>query len=177
MLVHKRHEGVQFKPEILPVGHDRVLLIQRKAFLLKAQPLGTSIPGEPGAATGRFFQYLPYFFKANDSGWGGEVLAPNERNKRNKRKREKSTRISRICTNSEAPIREGLGHGCDALTGLERCVGTVDLGLRSSDSLQPRLSHWGLSAPTTGACGAPRPPFFARLPSGGAARRARGTVL
>src|SRR5438093_12852456 len=82
MLVHKRHEGVQFKPEILPVGHDRVLLIQRKAFLLKAQPLGTSIPGEPGAATGRFFQYLPYFFKANDSGWGGEVLAPNERNKR-----------------------------------------------------------------------------------------------
>ncbi len=62
-------------------------------------------------------------------------------------------------------VGEGLGHGRNALTGLERCVGTVDLGLRSSDSLQPRLSHWGLSAPTTGACGALSARFRWRLPS------------
>src|SRR2546426_846707 len=61
--------------------------------------------------------------------------------------------VSRIIINDD--VGEGLGHGRDALTGLERCVGAVDLGLRSSDSLQPRLSHWGLSAPTTRACGAP----------------------
>src|SRR5947208_1475201 len=43
-------------------------------------------------------------------------------------------------------VGEGLGHTGNALTGLGRCVRTVDLGLRSSDSLQPRLSHPGLSA-------------------------------
>jgi len=45
-------------------------------------------------------------------------------------------------------VGEGLGHKVAALQGwgLGRFVGTVDLGLRSSDSLQPRLSHCGLSA-------------------------------
>src|SRR5213593_4625054 len=43
-------------------------------------------------------------------------------------------------------VGEGLGHTGNALTGLGRFVGTVDLGLRSSDSLQPRLSHRGPSA-------------------------------
>src|SRR6267378_5677714 len=43
-------------------------------------------------------------------------------------------------------VGEGLGHTGNALTGLGRFVGTVDLGLRSSDSLQSRLSHDGPSA-------------------------------
>ncbi len=43
-------------------------------------------------------------------------------------------------------VGEGLGHTDNALTGLGRFVGTVDLGLRSSDSLQPRLSHGRPSA-------------------------------
>jgi hypothetical protein len=43
-------------------------------------------------------------------------------------------------------VGEGLGHRYDALTGLGRFAWTVDLGLRSSDSLQPRLSHGGPSA-------------------------------
>src|SRR6185437_204358 len=43
-------------------------------------------------------------------------------------------------------VGEGLGHADVALTGLGSVVGVVDLGLRSSNSLQPRLSHWGLSA-------------------------------
>ena len=45
-------------------------------------------------------------------------------------------------------VGQGLGHSCAALTGRERFVGTVHLGLRSWDSLQPRLSHSGLSALT-----------------------------
>ena len=43
-------------------------------------------------------------------------------------------------------VGEGLGHAGVAPTGLGRFVGAVDLGLRSSDSLQPRLSHGGPSA-------------------------------
>ena len=43
-------------------------------------------------------------------------------------------------------VGEGLGHTDNALTGLGRFVGTVDLGLLSSDSLQPRLSHGRPSA-------------------------------
>ena len=43
-------------------------------------------------------------------------------------------------------VGKSLGHGSNALTGLERFAGPVDLGLRSSDSLQPRLSHGGPSA-------------------------------
>jgi hypothetical protein len=46
-------------------------------------------------------------------------------------------------------IGEGLRHESGALTGLGRCVGTVVLGLRSSDSLQPKLSHCGLAALTS----------------------------
>lgn len=45
-------------------------------------------------------------------------------------------------------VGEGLGHGGVALTGLEKFVGIIDLGLRSSDSLQPRLSQDGPSALT-----------------------------
>jgi hypothetical protein len=36
-------------------------------------------------------------------------------------------------------VGEGLGHIRDALTGLRMPAGTFYLGLRSSDSLQPRL--------------------------------------
>ena len=43
-------------------------------------------------------------------------------------------------------VGKGLRHSGDALTGLWRLVGTVDLGLRSRCSLQPRLSHCGPSA-------------------------------
>jgi hypothetical protein len=43
-------------------------------------------------------------------------------------------------------VGEGLRHEGGALTGLGRFAGTIFLGLRSSDSLQPKLSHSGLSA-------------------------------
>jgi hypothetical protein len=43
-------------------------------------------------------------------------------------------------------VSEGLRHTGIALTGLGKCAGVADLGLRSSDSLQPRLSQGGLSA-------------------------------
>ncbi|SPE59645.1 hypothetical protein SBV1_340012 [Verrucomicrobia bacterium] len=38
------------------------------------------------------------------------------------------------------------GRGGTPLTGLQRFVGLLNLGLRWSASLQPRLSHCGLSA-------------------------------
>ena len=38
-------------------------------------------------------------------------------------------------------VDEEWGHTGVALTGLGWFVVTIDLGLRSSDSLQPRLSH------------------------------------
>lgn len=76
-------------------------------------------------------------------------------------------------------VGKGLGHGCgcDALIGLEGCGDTVDLGLRSLCSLQPRLSHWGLSAPTDGAQGAPGARFRPRLPSARDTERPKAGVL
>src|SRR6266705_1568951 len=53
-------------------------------------------------------------------------------------------------------VGEGLRHTGNALTGLGRFVGTVDLGLRSSDLLQPRLSHGGPSALTNWRARCPR---------------------
>ena len=43
-------------------------------------------------------------------------------------------------------IGKGLRHAGVALTGLAKILGSVYLGLRSRCSLQPRLSHCGLSA-------------------------------
>lgn len=43
-------------------------------------------------------------------------------------------------------VGEGLRHVCDALSGLAGFMRRIDPGLRSSDSLQPGLSHGGLSA-------------------------------
>src|SRR5213596_1019728 len=56
--------------------------------------------------------------------------------------------VAALCAEHEMndDVGEGLGHTGNALTGLRRFVGTVDLGLRSWDSLQPRLSHGGPSA-------------------------------
>ena len=56
--------------------------------------------------------------------------------------------VAALCAEHEVndDVGEGLRHTGNALTGLGRFVGTVDLGLRSSDSLEPRLSHRGPSA-------------------------------
>ena len=43
-------------------------------------------------------------------------------------------------------FRSDLGGDHVAPTALENVFGAVDLGLRSAGSLQPRLSHYGLSA-------------------------------
>src|SRR5262245_18943743 len=56
-------------------------------------------------------------------------------------------------------VGEGLRHGSGALAGLGKSLVDVELGLGSSDSLQPRLSHCRAFSPANVASFTPHPGY------------------